>query len=61
MSTPPPRFEQCVLCGRSVEATDENEVFDGFSASGCRPSLYAHRDCDGPAPVAAPRSGDGGR
>ncbi|MGV9311578.1 hypothetical protein ACWDR0_05220 [Streptomyces sp. NPDC003691] len=52
MSTPA-RMDWCVRCGRPVEATEENEVFDGFSASGARPCLYAHRDCD-----TAPGPGD---
>lgn len=40
-----PRAEECVRCGRPVEATPETEVSDGFSASGARPALYAHPDC----------------
>ncbi|MFJ8230602.1 hypothetical protein ACIQ9E_11700 [Streptomyces sp. NPDC094448] len=39
------RTEECVRCGRPVEATPETEVFDGFSASGARPALYAHPGC----------------
>ncbi|MFE0421212.1 hypothetical protein [Streptomyces sp. NPDC058953] len=55
MSAPTPRVEDCVRCGRPVEANEETEVFEGFSASGCRPSLYAHRDCDSATPPGTPR------
>ncbi|MGW1279477.1 hypothetical protein ACWD4V_21365 [Streptomyces tsukubensis] len=53
MSTPY-RMDWCIRCGRPVEATEENEVFDGFSASGARPALYAHPDCDTAPPPPPP-------
>ncbi|MFE0421157.1 hypothetical protein [Streptomyces sp. NPDC058953] len=43
--TTEPRTEPCVFCEKPVEATEETEVFDGFSASGARPALYAHPGC----------------
>ncbi|AZK95399.1 MULTISPECIES: hypothetical protein [Streptomyces] len=37
--------EYCVYCDRPVERSEENLVMLGFSASGARPSLYAHPSC----------------
>ncbi|MFF3554724.1 hypothetical protein ACFYXL_15140 [Streptomyces tsukubensis] len=46
-------LETCVYCDRPVESSAENLVMLGFSASGARPSLYAHPEC--PAPRKARR------
>ncbi|MFJ8230111.1 hypothetical protein ACIQ9E_09150 [Streptomyces sp. NPDC094448] len=43
-----PLPEYCVYCDRPVERSEENLVMLGFSASGARPSLYAHPDCPAP-------------
>ncbi|MEU5159226.1 hypothetical protein AB0G74_06385 [Streptomyces sp. NPDC020875] len=46
--------EYCVYCERLVERTEETLLMLGFSASGSRPSLYAHPECPKPrmrAPV----------
>ncbi|MFE0423808.1 hypothetical protein [Streptomyces sp. NPDC058953] len=45
--------EYCVYCGRLVERAEENLLMLGFSASGARPSLYAHPEC--PQPRRIPR------
>ncbi|MGV9313998.1 hypothetical protein ACWDR0_17730 [Streptomyces sp. NPDC003691] len=44
-SVPDGRLEFCVYCDRPVEPLEENLVMLGFSASGARPSLYAHPEC----------------
>ncbi|MFE0425701.1 hypothetical protein [Streptomyces sp. NPDC058953] len=48
---PSPMPEYCVYCGRLVERTEENLLMLGFSASGARPSLYAHPECPQPRRV----------
>ncbi|MEU5161788.1 hypothetical protein AB0G74_19560 [Streptomyces sp. NPDC020875] len=40
--------EYCVYCERLVERTEETLLMLGFSASGSRPSLYAHPECPKP-------------
>ncbi|MFF3557394.1 hypothetical protein ACWD4V_27725 [Streptomyces tsukubensis] len=47
--------EYCVYCDRPVERSEENLVMLGFSASGARPSLYAHPECPRPRKVHARR------
>ncbi|MFE3092196.1 hypothetical protein ACFXG1_00020 [Streptomyces sp. NPDC059248] len=43
--------EYCVYCERLVERSEENLLMLGFSASGARPSLYAHPECPQPRRV----------
>ncbi|MFJ8230480.1 hypothetical protein ACIQ9E_11065 [Streptomyces sp. NPDC094448] len=43
--------EYCVYCDQPVERAEENLVMVGFSASGARPSLYAHPDCPAPRKI----------
>ncbi|AZK94232.1 MULTISPECIES: hypothetical protein [Streptomyces] len=50
-SVPGPPPEYCVYCDRPVEPTSENLVMLGFSASGARPSLYAHPECPAPRKI----------
>ncbi|QDY78684.1 hypothetical protein [Streptomyces qinzhouensis] len=40
--------EHCAYCERPVERTERNLLMLGFSASGARPSLYAHPECPAP-------------
>ncbi|MEW1550306.1 hypothetical protein [Streptomyces tsukubensis] len=47
-TTPEPLPEYCVYCDRPVERSEKNLVMLGFSASGARPSLYAHPSCPAP-------------
>ncbi|MFE0421553.1 hypothetical protein [Streptomyces sp. NPDC058953] len=53
-ATPP---EWCIYCNRLVERVERNLVMLGFSASGSRPSLYAHPEC--PRPRRLPRRAGG--
>ncbi|QDY78064.1 hypothetical protein [Streptomyces qinzhouensis] len=48
-------LEHCVYCERPVEQSEENLVMVGFSASGARPSLYAHPECPRPRKVRVKR------
>ncbi|MFF3554324.1 hypothetical protein ACWD4V_03555 [Streptomyces tsukubensis] len=46
-----PDPDYCVYCDRPVERSEENLVMLGFSASGARPSLYAHPECPAPRKI----------
>ncbi|MEU5160094.1 hypothetical protein AB0G74_10855 [Streptomyces sp. NPDC020875] len=48
--------EYCVYCERLVERTEETLLMLGFSASGARPSLYAHPECPKPRQLAPKRA-----
>ncbi|QDY77963.1 hypothetical protein FQU76_17255 [Streptomyces qinzhouensis] len=50
-----PMPEYCVYCDRPVGRSEENLVMLGFSASGSRPSLYAHPECPRPRKARARR------